>query len=74
MAKSAGASAIANPHLATRLSGAEAVLAAPLSIAGVPYGFIHQHAADDPDRVFRLGDQAAVIQSFTGDGMAIALA
>ena len=64
---------VANPHLATRLSGAEALLAAPLSIAGVPYGFIHQSAADDPAGLFRLGDQAAVIQSFTGDGMAIAL-
>ena len=64
---------VANPHLATRLSGADSLLAAPLSIAGVPYGFIHQSAADDPAGLFRLGDQAAVIQSFTGDGMAIAL-
>ncbi|MGE3743468.1 MAG: electron transfer flavoprotein, partial [Geminicoccaceae bacterium] len=31
-------------------------------------------AADEPSlRVYRVGDQAAVIPSFTGDGMAIAL-
>jgi flavin-dependent dehydrogenase len=63
----------ANPHLAMRLAGAEQILAAPLSIARVPYGFVHRPAAADPGGVFRLGDQAAVIQSFTGDGMAIAL-
>jgi menaquinone-9 beta-reductase len=63
----------ANPHLATRLAGSESLLVAPLSIARVPYGFIHRPAAADPGGLFRLGDQAAVIQSFTGDGMAIAL-
>ena len=43
--------------------------ARPLAISGVPYGFVHQ-GADGP---FRLGDQAAVIPSFCGEGMAIAL-
>jgi flavin-dependent dehydrogenase len=62
-----------NPHLATRLTGAAELLAAPLSIAWVPYGFIHRPAAADSAGIFRLGDQAAVIPSFTGDGMAIAL-
>jgi flavin-dependent dehydrogenase len=62
-----------SPHLAMRLSGAQAMLAAPLTIARVPYGFLHRPSRDDPPRRFRLGDQAAVIQSFTGDGMAIAL-
>jgi flavin-dependent dehydrogenase len=37
----------------------------------VPYGFIHQPAGED--EIYRLGDQAGVIQSFTGDGMSIAL-
>lgn len=62
-----------SPHLATRLAGSQELLAAPLSIARVPYGFIHRPQATDPAQLFRLGDQAAVIQSFTGDGMAIAL-
>jgi flavin-dependent dehydrogenase len=59
------------PHLATRLAGAAASLAAPLTISRVPYGYIHRPDIVDP--VVRLGDQAGVIQSFTGDGMSIAL-
>ncbi len=62
-----------SPHLAARLAGAEEMLSAPLSIARVPYGFIHWPVARDPAGLFRLSDQAAVIPSFTGDGMAIAL-
>ncbi|HEY1857756.1 NAD(P)/FAD-dependent oxidoreductase [Acidocella sp.] len=60
------------PRLAARLRGAEQ-LRAPLSIARMPYGFVHRHARDDAANCYRLGDQAAVIPSFTGDGMAIAL-
>ncbi len=60
-----------NPHLAARLEGAAPLLDAPLSVTRVPYGYVHR--ADGTDGVFRLGDQVAVIQSFTGDGMAIAL-
>ena len=41
----------------------------PLSLSRIPYGLV-QHRADG---VWRLGDQAAVIPSFSGDGMAIAL-
>ncbi len=62
-----------SPVLATRLRGAVALLPAPLSIARVPYGFVHHPRAADYKNMFRLGDQAAVIPSFTGDGMAIAL-
>ena len=47
------------------------LLARPLAVAGVPYGF--QARAVVADGLFRLGDQAAVIPSLTGDGMAIAL-
>jgi flavin-dependent dehydrogenase len=61
------------PQLAARLAGAEALLSAPVTIARVPYGFVHRPRAEDPENLFRLGDQAAVIPSFTGDGMAIAL-
>jgi len=60
-----------SPHLAARLEGAEDLRETPLTIARVPYGFVHKAAG--PAGLFRLGDQAAVIPSFTGDGMAIAL-
>lgn len=44
----------------------------PLAISRVPYG--HLAPADDTvTHLWRLGDQAAVIPSFCGDGMAIAL-
>ncbi|GLR65759.1 FAD-dependent oxidoreductase [Acidocella aquatica] len=62
-----------SPPLAARLAGAQTLLPTPLTIARVPYGFVHRPHAQDPANMFRLGDQAAVIASFTGDGMAIAL-
>ena len=58
-------------HLARRMEGATACWDRPLTIARVPYGFVH--AGADRPGVYRLGDQAAVIPSFCGDGMAIAL-
>ncbi len=58
-------------HLARRLEGAAALWDRPLSIVRVPYGYVH--AGPEQPGVFRLGDQAAVIPSFCGDGMAIAL-
>jgi flavin-dependent dehydrogenase len=63
----------ASPHLAERLAGAKPHLEKPLSVFGIPYGFIHQGGAADPEGLFRLGDQAGVIPSFSGDGIAIAL-
>lgn len=59
------------PHLARRLDGAQECWERPLTIFRVPYGYVH--AAPPQPGVFRLGDQAAVIPSFCGDGMAIAL-
>jgi menaquinone-9 beta-reductase len=41
----------------------------PLAISPIPYGYI----AKASDGIWRVGDQAAVIPSFTGDGMSIAL-
>jgi menaquinone-9 beta-reductase len=41
----------------------------PLAISPIPYGYI----AKTSDGMWRVGDQAAVIPSFTGDGMSIAL-
>ena len=61
------------PTLDARLAGATAMLPRPLAISRVPYGFLHRAAPADPPGLFRLGDQAAVIPSFSGDGIAIAL-
>jgi flavin-dependent dehydrogenase len=41
-----------------------------LTVAGVPYGYV---AAGGPPGLFRVGDQASVIPSFCGDGVAMAL-
>lgn len=61
------------PLLAQRLQGASWDDAAPRCIFRVPYGYLHRPSELDPPGLWRLGDQAAVIPSFTGDGMAIAL-
>jgi len=61
------------PSLAWALDGATPLLDQPLTIYRVPYGFTHRPRTGDPEHVYRLGDQAGVIHSFTGDGMAIAL-
>lgn len=57
--------------LGTRLLGA--VAERPSSIFRVPYGHVHRENAADPSGLYRLGDQVAVIPSFCGDGIAIAL-
>ena len=57
------------PHLGERLSGADALLARPLAVASIPYGMVRQRSGG----LWYVGDQAAVIPSFTGDGMSIAL-
>lgn len=59
------------PHLALRLAGAQTLHAHPLAVAGMPYGWLS--GGDGRAPVYRIGDQAAVIPSFTGDGMAMAL-
>ncbi|MDR3534881.1 MAG: FAD-dependent monooxygenase [Acetobacteraceae bacterium] len=61
------------PHLASRLAGSDALRDRPVAIAGIPYGHLHRPTPDDPPALFRLGDQACVIPSLTGDGVAIAL-
>jgi flavin-dependent dehydrogenase len=58
------------PHLAMRLAGAEPLLAKPIAITHIPYGYIRRTTED---RLYCIGDQAAVIPSFTGDGISIAL-
>jgi flavin-dependent dehydrogenase len=57
-----------SPRFAAMLTGAQSLLPRPLAVAAIPYGY-----QAPPGDLFRLGDQAAVIPSLTGDGMAIAL-
>jgi flavin-dependent dehydrogenase len=59
----------ASPHLDRRLAGALACASRPLAIASIPYGYV----ATSGRGPWLLGDQAAVIPSFSGDGIAIAL-
>lgn len=59
------------PHLGRRLQGAAWLNGRPLAVAGMPYGYV---AAAAQGGLFRLGDQAAVMPSFAGAGVAIAVA
>jgi menaquinone-9 beta-reductase len=56
-------------HLTRRLHKATPCLAKPLALSAIPYGYV----CHGSDGLWRLGDQAAVIPSFSGDGMSIAL-
>ena len=58
------------PHLAMRLAGAEPLLDKPIAITHIPYGYLRRTTDDG---LYCIGDQAAVIPSFTGDGISIAL-
>lgn len=58
-----------NRLLEERLQGGQAAWERPLAIAPIPYGY----AAVEQSGVWRIGDQAAVIPSFTGDGVSIAM-
>ena len=58
------------PHLAMRLDGAEPLLDKPIVVTHIPYGYIRRTTEDG---LYCIGDQAAVIPSFTGDGISIAL-
>ena len=58
-----------NPHIAERLCGASPLWPRPLAISSIPYGYL----SGRPLGLWCVGDQAAVIPSFTGDGMSIAL-
>ena len=60
------------PHLGARLRGARPAWPRPATIAGVPYGHVHREHGGS-DGLYRAGDQFAVIPSFTGEGVALAL-
>jgi flavin-dependent dehydrogenase len=53
-----------------RLDGAEPLLDKPVVVTHIPYGYIRRATEDG---LYCIGDQAAVIPSFTGDGISIAL-
>jgi flavin-dependent dehydrogenase len=59
------------PALRQRLNVATPCSDRPLAIASIPYGFVHRRS--DGPCPWRLGDQAAVIPSFAGEGISIAL-
>jgi menaquinone-9 beta-reductase len=58
-----------NRHLRDLLSGATPLWPAPLAISPIPYGYLVRESRG----LWSVGDQAAVIPSFTGDGISIAL-
>lgn len=57
------------PALGLALQNAIPCWPKPLAISPIPYGYIARTSSG----IWRIGDQAAVIPSFTGDGMSIAL-
>ncbi len=57
--------------LAGLLDGAKPQWEKPVAVAAIPYGYLRRQALSPA--VFPVGDQLAVIPSFTGDGMSIAL-
>lgn len=60
----------ASDVLAARLEGAQPLFPKPLALSSIPYGMLLAHSVPG---LWRLGDQAAVIPSFAGDGISIAL-
>lgn len=59
--------------LRERLQGAQALLERPLAVSAIPYGYVREASDNQSKGLWALGDQAAVIPSFTGGGMSIAL-
>ncbi len=56
-------------HLSELLDGASPLWSRPLAISPIPYGY----QVSESGGLWSVGDQAAVIPSFTGDGISIAL-
>jgi flavin-dependent dehydrogenase len=59
-----------SPYADRYFDGATALLERPLALSAIPYGYV---CRDVRDGLWRVGDQAAVIPSFSGDGISIAL-
>jgi flavin-dependent dehydrogenase len=62
-----------DPHIQRRLGDAEKLFSRPITIGNLPYGYVSPASQFGSSELFRLGDQAAMTASLTGDGMAIAL-
>lgn len=63
---------LTSSHMKQRLANLTPDWCEPLAVSGVPYGYIYS-PHDSMPGLYPLGDQAAVIPSFVGDGIAIAL-
>lgn len=61
------------PSLDNSLMAATPHWQGPLAVYGIPYGYVYKEDKPKKKWLYRLGDQLAVIPSFSGDGMAIAL-
>jgi flavin-dependent dehydrogenase len=57
------------PTLGERLARSRPLVTRPLAISAIPYG----HVQSGSEGIWRLGDQAAVIPSFCGEGIAMAV-
>jgi len=64
--------ASAAPRFGARLRGARPAWPRPPTIAGLPYGHVHRDDAGGAG-LYRAGDQFAVIPSFAGEGVGLAL-
>ena len=53
------------------LAGSQSLFAKPVAIASIPYGFMRSE--EIAPGIYPVGDQLAVVPSYTGGGMAIAL-
>lgn len=62
-----------SPHLGAFLDRAIPCWPRPAAIASLPYGFLYDAEHELQAGLYRLGDQFAVIPSFSGDGLSIAL-
>ena len=58
-------------HIGGLLIGAQPLIKRPVAVAGIPYGYLRRQSI--APNIYPVGDQLAVIPSFTGDGIAIAL-
>jgi len=59
----------ASPLIERRLDGAEPCWHPAVAVAGIPFGYLRRGGPGP----WRLGDQAAVVPPFTGDGISVAL-
>ena len=61
-----------SPFFEELTSGTSPAWEKPLAVAGLPYGFMRSETI--AESIYPVGDQLAVIPSFSGDGTALALA